>query len=234
MNKARLIERIAELVNERKLDGISDLRDESDRDGMRIVIELKRDAVPEVVLNQLYKQTPLQESFGVNMLAIVDGRPQLLTLKDALQVFLDAPPRGRHPAHGLRAAQGRGAAAHPRRPEDRARQPRPGDRPHPRRRRIPPTAREGLMAAFGLCAAPGAGHPRHAPAAPHRPRARQDPRGARRDARSRSRASAQILADEREVSKIIVDELRAHAREVRRRRAARRSSTRPPRSRSRT
>jgi DNA gyrase subunit A len=88
VNKARLIERIAELVNERKLDGISDLRDESDRDGMRVVIELKRDAVAEVLLNQLYKHTPLQESFGINMLAIVDGRPQLLTLKDALAVFL--------------------------------------------------------------------------------------------------------------------------------------------------
>jgi DNA gyrase subunit A len=88
VNKARLVERIAELVNERKLDGISDLRDESDRDGMRIVIELKRDAVAEVLLNQLYKHTPLQESFGVNMLAIVDGRPKLLTLKDALVVFL--------------------------------------------------------------------------------------------------------------------------------------------------
>jgi len=89
VNKSRLIERIAELVNERKLDGISDLRDESDRDGMRIVIELKRDAVAEVLLNQLYKHTPLQESFGVNMLAIVDGRPRTLDLKTALRVFLD-------------------------------------------------------------------------------------------------------------------------------------------------
>src|SRR5262245_59111317 len=89
VNKARLIERIAELVNERRLDGISDLRDESDREGMRIVIRLKRDADAEVLLNQLYKHTPLQESFGINMLAIVDGRPRLLSLKDALQVFLD-------------------------------------------------------------------------------------------------------------------------------------------------
>ncbi len=90
VNKARLIGQIAELVRERKLDGIAGdgLRDESDRDGMRIVIELKRDAVPEVLLNQLYKHTPLQESFGVNMLAIVEGRPKLLSLKDALQVFL--------------------------------------------------------------------------------------------------------------------------------------------------
>jgi len=88
VNKARLIERIAELVNEKKIDGISDLRDESDREGMRIVIDLKRDANSDVVLNQLYKQTPMQESFGITMLAIVDGRPKLLTLKDALQVFV--------------------------------------------------------------------------------------------------------------------------------------------------
>jgi DNA gyrase subunit A len=88
VNKARLIERIAELVNEKKLDGIADLRDESDREGMRVVIDLKRDAVAEVLLNQLYKHTPLQESFGVNMLAIVEGRPRLLSLKDALDVFL--------------------------------------------------------------------------------------------------------------------------------------------------
>ena len=88
VGKTRLLDRIAELVNERRLDGIADLRDESDRDGMRIVIDLKRDAVAEVLLNQLYKHTPLQESFGVNMLAIVEGRPKLLSLKDALQVFL--------------------------------------------------------------------------------------------------------------------------------------------------
>jgi len=89
VNKARLIERIAELVNEKKIEGISDLRDESDRTGMRIVIELKRDAAAQVVLNQLYKLTPMQESFGVNLLAIVEGRPKLLNLRDALVVFLD-------------------------------------------------------------------------------------------------------------------------------------------------
>ncbi|MGH8007912.1 MAG: DNA gyrase C-terminal beta-propeller domain-containing protein, partial [Candidatus Binatia bacterium] len=86
--KARLIERMADLVNEKRIDGISDLRDESDREGMRIVIELKREAVPTVVLNQLYKLTPLQESFGVILLAIVDGRPRLLNLKDILTLFL--------------------------------------------------------------------------------------------------------------------------------------------------
>jgi DNA gyrase subunit A len=89
VNKAKLIERIAELVNEKRIDGISDLRDESDREGMRIVIELKKDANPDIVLNQLYKLTPMQESFGIIMLAIVDGRPKLLTLKDALRVFID-------------------------------------------------------------------------------------------------------------------------------------------------
>ncbi|HEX7409837.1 MAG TPA: DNA gyrase subunit A [Candidatus Binatia bacterium] len=88
VNKARLIERMADLVNDKKIDGISDLRDESDRDGMRIVIELKKDAIPEIVLNQLYKLTPMQDSFGIIMLAIVDNRPVLLTLKDALKVFI--------------------------------------------------------------------------------------------------------------------------------------------------
>ena len=88
-NKAALIEKIAELVNDKRIDGISDIRDESDRDGMRVVIELKRDAYPQVVLNNLYKQTPLQVNFGANMLALVDGEPQLLSIKKFLSVFLD-------------------------------------------------------------------------------------------------------------------------------------------------
>jgi DNA gyrase subunit A len=89
VNKARLIERIAELVNEKKLEGISDLRDESDRDGMRIVVELKRDAVPQVILNKLYKLTPMQSSFGVINLAIVNGQPRVLNLKQMLEAFID-------------------------------------------------------------------------------------------------------------------------------------------------
>lgn len=88
VNKARLLERIAELVNEKRVEGIYDLRDESDRQGMRIVVELKREAVPEIVLNQLYKMTPMQESFGMIMLAIVENRPRLLSLKEALQQFV--------------------------------------------------------------------------------------------------------------------------------------------------
>jgi DNA gyrase subunit A len=88
-NKAALIEKIAELVNDKKIEGIADIRDESDRDGMRIVIELKRDAYPRVVLNNLYKQTPIQANFGANMLALVNGEPQLLTIRQFLHVFLD-------------------------------------------------------------------------------------------------------------------------------------------------
>ena len=88
-NKAALIEKIADMVNDKKLEGIADIRDESDRDGMRIVIELKRDAYPRVVLNNLYKQTPLQANFGANMLALVNGEPQTLTIRQFLTVFLD-------------------------------------------------------------------------------------------------------------------------------------------------
>ncbi|HZS39513.1 MAG TPA: DNA gyrase subunit A [Polyangia bacterium] len=87
--KARLIEKVAELVKEKKLEGISDIRDESNRNGMRIVFDLKKDAPGAVVLNNLYKMTPLQSSFGVIMLAIVDNQPRLLSLKDALQHFID-------------------------------------------------------------------------------------------------------------------------------------------------
>ena len=88
-NKAALIERIAELVNDKKLEGIADIRDESDRDGMRIVIELRRDAYPQVVLNNLFKLTPLQSNFNAYMLALVKGEPILLTLRRMLEVFLD-------------------------------------------------------------------------------------------------------------------------------------------------
>ena len=88
-NKASLIERIAELVNDKKLEGIADIRDESDRDGMRIVIELRRDAYPQVVLNNLYKLTPLQNNFSAYTLALVKGEPVVLNLKRMLEVFLD-------------------------------------------------------------------------------------------------------------------------------------------------
>jgi hypothetical protein len=82
VNKAAMVERIAELVREKKIDGIADLRDESDRQGYRVVVELKREAVPDVVLNQLYRFTPLQSSFSANIVALDGGRPLVMTLKD--------------------------------------------------------------------------------------------------------------------------------------------------------
>ena len=88
-NKAALIERIADMVNDKKLEGISDIRDESDRDGMRIVVELRRDAYPQVVLNNLFKLTPLQSNFSANMLALVNGEPLTLSIRKMLEVFLD-------------------------------------------------------------------------------------------------------------------------------------------------
>ena len=109
VNKTRLLEQIANLVNDKKIEGIADLRDESDRDGMRIVIEPKRDAVPQIVINALYKHTSLQETFGVNMLAIIDSRPKLLNLKEILEAFLDHRRETvtRRTAHDLRKAEER-------------------------------------------------------------------------------------------------------------------------------
>lgn len=89
VNKAKLIEKIAELVNEKRLEGISELRDESNREGMRIVIELKREAVPQVILNKLYKLTPMQSSFGIINIAIAAGQPKLLNLKEMLEHFVE-------------------------------------------------------------------------------------------------------------------------------------------------
>ena len=89
VNKSRLIEQIAQLVRDKKITEIRDMRDESDRDGLRIVIELKRDAIPQIVLNRLYKHTQMQSTFGTIMLALVDGVPRVLTLRQMLQHFID-------------------------------------------------------------------------------------------------------------------------------------------------
>src|SRR4029077_16184696 len=89
VNKARLHERIAELANEKKIEGIAEVRDESDRHGMRLVVELKRDAIPQIVLNKLFKLTPMQSSFGIINLAIVNGQPRVLNLKQILEAFVD-------------------------------------------------------------------------------------------------------------------------------------------------
>ena len=109
VNKATLVERIADLVREGKIDGVTDLRDESNRKGIRVVIELRRDAPSEVILNQLYKQTPLQTTFGVNMLALVNGRPELLSLKQYLRHFLNFRREvvARRTAYELRQAESR-------------------------------------------------------------------------------------------------------------------------------
>lgn len=110
VNKRTLLERIAELVNEKKIEGISDIRDESDKSGMRVVIELKRGEVPEVVLNNLYKQTQLQDTFGMNLVALVDGQPKLLNLKEMLECFLSHRREvlTRRTVYELRKARDRG------------------------------------------------------------------------------------------------------------------------------
>jgi DNA gyrase subunit A len=109
VNKASLVERIAELVREGKVDGVTDLRDESDRRGIRVVIELRRGAPEEVILNQLYKMTPMQTTFGVNMLALVAGRPRLLSLKETIGHFLDFRREvvARRAVHDLAQAEAR-------------------------------------------------------------------------------------------------------------------------------
>ena len=98
MNKRTLLEKISEMVNDKRIEGISDLRDESDKSGMRVVIELKRNEVPEVVLNCLYKQTQLQDTFGMNMVALVDGQPRLLKPQTADRMLPFAPARSHHHA----------------------------------------------------------------------------------------------------------------------------------------
>src|SRR4029078_4898086 len=110
VNKKTLLERIAELVRDKKLDGISDIRDESDKSGMRVVIELKRNEVPDVILNNLYKQTQLQDTFGMNMVALVNGQPMLLDVKSMIQAFI-SPRREvvtRRTVFDLRKARERG------------------------------------------------------------------------------------------------------------------------------
>src|SRR5499426_369672 len=163
VNKRVLQEKIAELVNEKRIEGIADIRDESDKSGMRVVIELKRGEIPEVVLNNLYKQTQLQDTFGVNMVALVDGQPKLLDLKQMLAAFL-AHRREvvtRRTAYDLRKARERahvqeGLAVAARSGNARARHGRrdapSGNEsgPRPRSRRLPP-----LRGA-------GAAHPRDA------------------------------------------------------------------------
>ena len=173
VNKATLLEKIADLVKDKKIEGITDLRDESDRDGMRIYIEIKRDANPHKVLNNLFKHTPMQLAFNMNMLALVDGQPQTLPLKSVLQHYVDhrreivrrrtefdlGKARARaHILEGLKIALDNLDAVirtirESREVED---------------------ARTNLMKRFDLSRAPGEGDPRHAARPPRRPRAQED------------------------------------------------------------
>ena len=173
-----LIQKIADLVREKKITGISDLRDESDRSGMRLVIEVKRGEVSKAVLNQLYKRTQMQTSFGVNMVALGRRRPAHARAARADPPLRGPPARGRHPPDPARAAPGGGTGPHPRGAADRARQPRRGDRADPRLRG-PGRARAGPDRPVRAVGGAGAGDPRHAPAAPDRARVGQGPRRAR-------------------------------------------------------
>ena len=128
-----LIKKIADLVHDKKIPEISDLRDESDRHGMRLVIELKRDALPKVVLNKLYKHTPMQTTFGVNMVALVDGVPRTLSLREVIDALRrTTSARSSSGARSTSCAELEAPRARPRGPADRARQPRRGHRADPR------------------------------------------------------------------------------------------------------
>ncbi len=211
VNKAHLVEKIGELVREKKLEGIAELRDESDRDGIRVVIEIKRDAVADVVLNQLYRYTALQTSFGANIVALNGGRPEVMNLKDLIRAFVDFREevvsrrtkfllgKARERAHVLVRPRHRGREhrrghpAHPRRARPEL-GPRGADGPRlagarhraadrARRRSAPPPRRGRHLPPLRGA---GARDPRPAPAAPDRAR----PRGGRRradEARGRDR-----------------------------------------------
>ena len=188
MNKATLLEKIADLVKDKKIDGIADLRDESDRDGMRIYIEIKRDANPHKVLNNLFKHTPMQTAFNLNMLALVDGQPQTLPLKSVLQHYVDhrreivrrrtefdlEKARARaHILEGLKIALDNLDAVIRTIRESADVE----------------AARDEPDDAVRAVRAPGAGDPRHAPRPPGGPRAQEDrgrvPRGHPADRRAR-------------------------------------------------
>ena len=133
VNKARLIERIAELVKDKKIEGISDLRDESDREGMRVAIQLKKDEQADVILNQLYLNTQMQVTFGINLVAIVHNRPELLSLKDLLRHFLEHRREVILRRTRYRTEEGRGTGPYPGRLAHRPGLPGPGHRPDPGR-----------------------------------------------------------------------------------------------------
>ncbi len=188
VNKVRLIERIVELVREKTIEGITDLRDESDRDGIRVVVELRRGEIAEVILNSLYKLTPMQISFGINMLAIVDNQPQTLGLKDLLRHFLEHRKTVvvRRTRFDLRKAEER---AHILEGILKALDHLDEVITCIRTSRTPPEAKERLAGRVRALRGPGAGHPRDAAAAPDRARARQGGRGVHRGERHHREAA---------------------------------------------
>ena len=190
VNKARLAEKIAELVKLGKIKDIADLKDESNREGMRLVIECKRGANPQVLLNQLYKTTQLQESFGAIMLALVDGVPRTLNLAEMIGYYVDhqVDVVTRRTRYQLRKAEERDHIVLG--PADRARPPRRGHRDHPRvaGRRGRAEAPDDEVQAVGD---PGQPHPGHAAAPPHQAR---DAPSSRTSTRSCSRTSSTSTA----------------------------------------
>ena len=173
-NKATLIEKIADLARAKKIDGISDLRDESDRHGMRIVIELKREAQPRQVLNSLYKHTAMQSAFAVNMLALVDRQPRVVSLKKILESYIDHRREviRRRSEFDLEKAQG--PRARPRRPAQGDRHARRGHPDDPRRRLRRRSEDEADGRALRPQRPPGAGRARHAAPPAGRARAEED------------------------------------------------------------
>ena len=188
VNKANLIEKISELVKEKKISGIADLRDESDREGIRVVLDLKRDEVSAVILNQLYKHTQMETTFGIIMLAIDSGQPRVFNLKEVLRSFVTFRKevvirrttfdlvKARERAHIL---EGLIIALD---------QHRRGDRRDQGLRESPGGVRRPLRT-LRPQRSPGEGDPRHAPPAPDRPGAGQDRRGIHRDLRPDPQAS---------------------------------------------
>ena len=182
-------QKIAEIVDERRVEGIRDVRNESSGDTVRLVVDLKRDANAQVVLNLLYKHTPMQTNFAVNLLALVDGVPRLLSLRDALRSLHRAPGRGHHPAFAVPARRGPQACAHRRRAAPRARHDRRDHHAHPRQRRRGGRARRAAARAVLVLGDPGRAHPRHGAAPPRAARGPEPARRVREAARPRSPSS---------------------------------------------
>ena len=219
-----LIQKIADLVHEKKIPDITDLRDESDRNGMRLVIELKRDAIPKVVLNQLYKHTPMQTTFGVNMVALVDGVPRTLSLREVIAAYVAPPARGHRPAHEARAGREGAPRARPRGPAHRDRQPRRGDRADPRLARPRERAHRADRALRALaasrprrsstCACRSSRRSSPTRSAPSTPTSSSASRSCARSSATRTRVLALIKEELREIAERFADERRTrdHAR----------------------